>query len=273
MMLGAPLMYTRQTDPNNRTMINTFVKDSTFLSLTPGLPKYNGGAFQQALSTGIADGRVSSYINQTENPVDMRDYLLKNGIGKAFANKDKRYYTFEANYAEYYSYLETMLNTLWIKMGLGTTEDGKLNIFSFFSSVDQNSLSSKYNSSIGFYVNPVGDISEAISSTTLSTGLEDDANAASTQFQRLNYITGMGSAGNLNLRNLNRQFGIVSIQASNLANVVKSNFTTGDNPLFSAAGAFNLVRSVSRFANTQDMSAIVQQFQVTNGMKVQYPQL
>jgi len=277
MMLGAPLMYTRQTDPNNRTMINTFVKDSIFLSLTPGMPKYNGGAFQQELISGFQ----SSYLTQTQTAEEMRNYLLKNGIDQSFANKDKRYYTFDANYEEYYAYLETMLNTMWIKMGLSATEDEKFNIFSFFTGNQTTSLQPKYKSSIGFYVNPVGDISEAISNTTFSSGLEDDANTASSKFQNLNFITGMGSAVGTagKIKNLNRQYGIAGMQLSNLGNVISSNINTGlnragrENSLFSIGGAIGIANSISKFFNTQDISAVVQQFSVTNGMKVQYPQL
>jgi hypothetical protein len=273
MMLGAPLMYTRQTDPNNRTMINTFVKDSIFLSLTPGMPKYNGGAFQQELVSGFQ----SSYLTQTQTGEEMRDYLLKNGIDQSFANKDKRYYTFDANYEEYYAYLETMLNTMWIKMGLSATEDEKFNIFSFFTGTQTTSLQPKYKSSIGFYVNPVGDISEAISNTTFSSGLEGDANARSSEFQQLNFITGMGTAGPA--RNINRQIGIAGMQISTFKDIMRSNLSTGldgagnANSIISWAGAYNLVKSVVNFANTKDISSIVQQFDVTNGMKVQYPQL
>jgi hypothetical protein len=266
MMLGAPLMYTRQTDPNNRTMINTFVKDSTFLSLTPGMPKYNGGAFQQELVSSFQ----SSYLTQTQTAEEMRDYLLKNGIDQNFANKDKRYYTFSANYEEYYAYLETMLNTLWIKMGLSATEDEKFNIFSFFSGSQTDSLQQKYKSSIGFYVNPVGDVSESISSNTFSSGFEDEANTASTDFQKLNFLTGMGTAGPA--RNINRQIAVAGFKIDTVKSVL-SNFNTGGQSLFSAGGLFNLAKSISKFANTQDISALVQQFDVTNGMKVQYPQL
>jgi len=162
-------------------------------------------------------------------------------------------------------------------MGLSTTESGKFNIFSFFSGFTNDTLISKYNSSLGFYVNPVGDISESIMTNTFSSGLEDDANAASSQFQRLNYITGMGTAGRA--RNINRQVGIAGMQIGNLINVVKTNLSTGSdgsggsNSILSFAGAANLVKSVVNFANTQDISAVVQQFQVTNGMRVQYPQL
>jgi hypothetical protein len=160
-------------------------------------------------------------------------------------------------------------------MGLSTTESGKFNIFSFFSGTTNDTLISKYNSSLGFYVNPVGDISEAISSNTFSSGLEQDANAASSQYQQLNYVTGMGTAGRG--RNLNRQVGIAGTQLATLGNVIKTNFSFSNGGrtgvLGFATGVTNLVKSVVNFANTQDISAVVQQFQVTNGMKVQYPQL
>jgi hypothetical protein len=160
-------------------------------------------------------------------------------------------------------------------MGLGTTEDGKLNIFSFFSGNTNDTLISKYNSSLGFYVNPVGDISESIMTNTFSSGLEEDANTASSQYQQLNYITGMGTAGKA--RNVNRQIGIGLKQLGTLKDVVKTNFnfdTGGSKGIIGfAKGVTSLIGSVSAFANTQDISAIVQQFQVTNGMRVQYPQL
>jgi hypothetical protein len=271
MMLGAPLGYTRITDPNNRTMINTFVKDSVFLSLTPGMPKYNGGAFQQEVLNVFSTGQASSYLNQTQTAEEMRDYLFRNGLDEYFANKDTRYYTFESDYPEYFAYLETMLNTLWVKMGLGTNQDNTFNLFSFFEGSSDGSLtlSQRYNSSIGFFVNPVGDLSEAINSQTLSTDIGDDSNAAATRFQRLNYITGMGTAGAG--RNAIRQIGVASIQAGTLGNVIRSNLDfSGSN--FIQKG-INLARSVVDFTTQQDLSAVVQQFTVTNGMRVMYPML
>jgi hypothetical protein len=267
MMLGAPLRYTRVTDPNNRNMINTFVKDSVFLSLTPGMPKYNGGAFQQEVLNLFSQGVSSSYLNQTPTASEMRDYLFRNGLDEYFGNKDKRYYVFQSDYEEYFAYLETMLNTLWVKMGLGTNEDGSFNIFTFFDDA-KNNLSSRFRSSIGFFINPTG-ISEGLSNQTLSTDLGEDANAASSQFQRLNYITGMGTAGTG--RNIMRQIGVAGMQAGTLGNILRQNLSFEGSNIFQRGAS--LVSSVIDFANTQDMSSLVQQFQVTNGMKVQYPQL
>jgi hypothetical protein len=50
LILGTPMIYTKVTDPGNRVMLNTFVKDASFLSLTPGMPKFNGSAFFQKAS-------------------------------------------------------------------------------------------------------------------------------------------------------------------------------------------------------------------------------
>jgi len=275
MMLGVPFAYTEVADPNNRVMINTFVKDSVFLSLTPGMPKYNGGNFQQEVfgrpGVGTSTG---TYLTQTQTAADMIAYLLKNGMDKLISDKDRRYYTFEAKYQDYFAYLETMLNTLWVKMGLGTGEDGSINIFSFFnpSSRDSDydsSLLDKYKSSIGFYVNPVGNVSEAISSSPLSTDLGSDANTAADQFQRINYITGMGTGGAA--RDTMRQIGIAGQQFKTAGNLIRNNFSfEGKNILSKIA---NLGKSIVDFSNTQDMSALVQQFSVTNGMRVMYPML
>ena len=279
MMLGTPFTYTRITDPNNRAMINTFVKDSTFLSLTPGLPKYNGGAFQQEISQQVRSlftREASTYLNQTPTAQEMADYLLKNGMDLQFAEKDKRYYTFQPDYEQYFAYLETMLNTLWVKMGLGTAEDGSQNIFTFFnpssnSSDYDSSLRDRYRSSIGFFVNPEGAVTEGIGNQTVSSDLASGANARADEFQRINYITGMGTGGNA--RNIMRQVGVGITQFDTLKDIVRANFNTGNQPLLSFGGVANLAASVIKFSNTQDMSALVQQFQVTNGMKVTYPDL
>ena len=63
----------------------------------------------------------------------MIEYIKELDWMKHSPAKDKRYYTFDVKFAEYYSYLETMLNTLWIKMGLGMEDQSTFNIFSFFN--------------------------------------------------------------------------------------------------------------------------------------------
>ena len=93
--------------------------------------------------------------------------------------KDKRYYSFEPKFKPYFAYLETMLNTVWIKMGLAKN-GGTFNLFTFFEiekdgdidPINFDKLIPKYNSSIGFFCNPANAVSE-----TISTGLSSDGDS------------------------------------------------------------------------------------------------
>jgi len=280
MLLGVPPVFSHITDPNNRVIINTFVKDSVFLSLTPGLPKFNGGSFTQGLrsatksvfkniTSGNANKTIesSTYLNQTQSPEEMLAYLLKNGLDPDFAEKDKRYYTFQAKYEEYYSYLETMLNTLWIKMGLGTEGENKFSLYSFFN-VSANTenyngtLKEKYKSSLGFYVNSPS-ISESISNAEYQSDLASSANAQSDQFQRINYITGMGSD---KLGAMRRIPAVIGEEFKAFSRTI-GELSGGQSGL---KGIWNAVKNLT---TTQDLSSLVQTFSVTNGMKVMYPNL
>jgi hypothetical protein len=290
LLLGGPPLFSHIADPNNRITINTFVKDSVFLSLTPGLPKFNGGSFTQSLrtagksilnniknSSGSLKNRSisvnnknitsSNYTDQTQGTEAIMSYLLKNGLDSTFASKDRRYYTFQAKYEQYYSYLETMLNTIWIKMGLGTKGDNSFNLFSFFdplagSSNYDETLQPKYKSSLGFYVT-MSAVSEAISNQELTSDLADRANSASEQYQRLNYITGMGSD---KIGAIRRMAGVVDLQVSTFTGTL--NEIKGD-----AKGLTGIINAVKSLGYQQDLSSLVQAFSVTNGMKVMYPNL
>jgi hypothetical protein len=275
LVLGTPPIFTEITDPNNRVVVNTFLKDSSFVSLTPGLPKYNGGSINQLIYSVFDRGVGRPFDLQFENGDEMLSYLTKNGLDAAFANNDKRYYTFEAKYAEYYSYLETMLNTMWIKLGLGKEGDGKFNLFSFFNlktseglnlqAYRSNDLKEQYKSSIGFYVNPAGAVSESANNTPLNTGLESEANAASDKFQQLNFITGMGTS---NVGAVRRAVGGATTAGGLFKENVLGKFKMdASNPILS------LVSSIAEFNSTQDLGAVIQQFATGNGMKVMYPML
>jgi hypothetical protein len=280
LLLGVPPLFTGITDPNNRSIINTFVKDSVFLSLTPGLPKFNGGSFTQGLRSTTKSvfqnitsknpnkkAESKTYLNQTQTPEEMLAYLLKNGLDPDFAEKDTRYYTFQAKYSEYYSYLETMLNTIWIKMGLGTEGENKFNMYSFFNTSANTtnyneSLKEKYKSSIGFYVQNPG-ISEMISNSEYTSDLASSANAQSDQFQRINYITGMGTD---KLGAMRRIPAVIGEEFKAFTRTM-SELRDGEK------GLTGFLTAVKNIATTQDLSSLVQTFSVTNGMKVMYPNL
>ena len=273
LILGTPPLYTDITDPNHRSTLNTFVKDMRFLSLTPGLPKYNGGYIDQ-LTTG------SHYKNQTKSPSEMIEYLRRNGIDSDFANKDRRYYTFQTKYDEYYAYLETMLNVVWIKMGLGEEGDGNFNLMTFFNGDGPLSdLQTQYKTPLGFYIQGAPQISEDINNMEFDSGLANDINSKSDEFQRINYITGMGTASGVMggvktaARAVNNTLEMGRTIKSSIIDPVMEGVSFKGGVKGILKGAAQLALNIANFSSTNDMSALVQQFMVTNGMKVRYPNL
>lgn len=270
LIMGTPLLYTSTTDPDNRASINTFAKDIRFLSLTPGLPRYNGGYTEQLLYNG-----GETFKTQTKTPDEALNYLKKNGLDVDFGNKDKRYYTFQTKFDEYYSYLETMLNTVYIKMGLAET-NGKFELMSFFSGGGPKSdLQGQYKSSLGFVTQGAPQVSESVSNTEYSNNLEADINAQSDQYQELNYLTGMGSAGSRAMRaskSVTRTIGIgTKTMGAIKGRILSPLLDLGNGGIGSKL--INLASNFGNFVSSNDMSAIIQQFSTTNGMKVKYPNL
>lgn len=288
MILGTPYTFNSVADPDNRVFINSLVRDCKIVSFTPGLPKYNGSEYTQSDANNI--------LKQTANPNDMLTYLLRNGMDKTFSEKDKRYYTFEAKYEEYFSYLEAMLNPIWIKMGLANGADGRtFNIFSFFNirkgeqdgGIDPSNyktLIEKYNGSIGFYTNPAGAFSESVSSSPTGFGseLSSRVNSESDTYQKLNYISGMGGGGSL--RNTGRKVGIGMQIASNIGNQFAESFGgTISIRKEKAEGLGKIVKlakvaaqaaiDTARVSATDDFGSFIQSFSVSNGMRVVYPEL
>ena len=282
MLLGTPPTFTNITDPANRTYIQTFLQDAKFLTLTPGLPKYNGTSYDTGRS-----------VNQASDGNAMMEYLLRNGLDESFANKDKRYYSFQPKYEEYFSYLETMLNTIRIKMGLATGDNNEYNLFTFFKLKNRNNridssgfnqLLAQYQNSIGFFINPSGTLAESIDSSQTGFGSElaSSVNSASDTFQKTNYITGMGTGGFA--KNVIRVAGNAVNSGILIRNLVADNLQTasswqrsrGDKAgiIGSIAGfAAGLAIDVGRFAVNNDFGAAIQMVQTTNGMKVTYPEL
>lgn len=277
MMLGTPPMFTNTADPNSRAYINSFLKDAKFLSLTPGLPKYSGGAYDTLMGT-------SNLYNQTKNGETQLQYLLHNGIDSYIANKDKRYYSFQANYEEYFAYLETMLNAIRIKMGLATEDSKTYSLYSFIDP-SNNKLRSKYNNSLGFFINPAGMLSELIDSSQSSFGSEQAGriNDTSASFRRTNYLTGMGTgSGWHNASRMTSNVVETVIGAkNNLAEFTKigqsffkaAKNVSGSNIVGLAAFAAGTVLDAARYPAQNDTSALLQQYMTQNGMKVMYPEL
>ena len=279
MILGVPPTFTNITDPANRTYIQTFLQDAKFITITPGLPKYNGTTYD-----------TGNKRNQTNDGNSALEYLLRNGLDAEFANKDKRYYSFQAKYEEYFAYLETMLNTIWIKMGLATESDNTFDLFTFFKLRNKNNqidpsgfnqLLAQYNNSLGFFVNPSGTLSESVDSSPTSFGndLAGSVNSSSDEFQHVNYLHGMGTGGAY--KNAISAVGKTATIGKNMRNLLSSNLENAQTmsskvsnviaktALFAVGAALD----AAKFTYGNDLGAVIQQFNTTNGMKVTYPEL
>lgn len=282
MMLGVPPLFNSLADPGNRAMAETFLRDARFLSLTPGMPKYNGSAYTQI---GTTNGQATTLSDGDE----MLAYLSRNGLDSGFASKDKRYYVFEAKYEDYFAYLETMLNTLWIKMGLGSKGDNEIDIMSFFGIKSDSGMSpdgyktllSKYSSSIGFYVNPNGGITESVANSQTDTGSElaSTANANSDAYQKINYLTGMGTGGSV--KNASRTLANTYQTAVGMQNFLSDTFTnmkagfnsSGNTIVRLVKAAIGAAKDVVKLNTQEDFGAYIQSFATTNGMRVMFPEL
>jgi len=142
-------------------------------------------------------------------------------------------------------------------------------------------LKSQYKSSIGFFVNASSAVSESMSSQQTSFGgeLASRSNSASDTYQKLNYITGMGTSGSFNKNR--RTIGIAMTQINQASSYIQENFTKTTSALNSnSTGIGKLIKVVAgialdtaRISATEDFSSLIQSFAVTNGMKTIYPEL
>lgn len=278
-ILGIPPIFNNVVDPEGKTMIKNIIRDSKYLSLTPGLPKYNGTAYTAILNDDA--------YHQTLTGNSMFEYLLRNGFDSSSFNKDRRYYTFQTDYDEYYSYLEAMINPVWLKMGLATTTgSNRFNLFSFFDrsyssdgSTASETLLSQYKS-IAFFINPTGAATESInnSPTSFGSSLASDVNSAGQTYQQLNYVTGMGTGGSG--RNSARNIAVLmqgmrqgkQFLSNTFSNAV-SGWNSGSTFLTKAALAgLGLASDAATFLG-KDQGSAIQAFATSNGMQVVYPDL
>lgn len=165
----------------------------------------------------------------------------------------------------------------------------EFNIFSFFdikknSGIDPNGygkLLSQYNSSIGFFTNIAGAISESVDSQRTSFGSElaSNANNKSDAYQRLNYIHGMGSG--TGVHNAMRIAGTVIQTGEDFSSFLNNTFSRAQSAWSSTSGILKKIAKtvaagvidITHLATSEDLGSVIQSFAVSNGMKVVYPDL
>jgi hypothetical protein len=318
-IFGVPPRYTDSSDPRDRSYINTFIKDGNIMSIIPGKPKYNGLSLgkvniEKRKDVNIFGWNVNKTLNYVNDDVNdaygdslsnltssetgyqttaqqyadiALDYLKRNGISDVFNENDKRYYTFEQDYANYYSYLETMLNTIYTRMGLGENEEGKTKLFSFFSKPggEQETLLERFNGrALGFYFEGNPSVAENMSNDTNDpSGIKATADAMSDEFQRINYVTGFGvksarKAGIASARITKMAGGLASVLNGSLSgeapfSSLSRSFGKFGSSLSGLAGFGDKMMGALSFTANTDLNAITESMLSTNGMKTQFPNL
>jgi hypothetical protein len=272
LILGVPPIFSHVTDPKNRAIAKTILRDSRFLTMLPGKPKYNGSLYMSAEN--------ADQLHQTGTADDMMAYLASNGFNANFNNKDKRYYTFDTDYTDYYAYLEAMLNPIWVKMGLATSGNSNtFNLFSFFNG-SNSSLDSKYNHALGFFLNSGFSVSESVNNSQTSVGSEasQTVNSAGQEYQRINYLTGMGSA-NTPRYAFARGVTIASTMIGQVKTFISDSFQNTVSAFKNTEGLAKIPAVIQGIAAdvssaySKDTGSQIQAFATTNGMQIVYPEL
>ena len=150
---------------------------------------------QKEAETGIAIDTENTASADTENtiPANVRDRLLLR------AGLYDKVYSEEKSRTNEYPYYDHTVGKYYKEVPIEVTDDELRAIQKAQDASKKDQLISKYNSPIGFFGNFVGSVNEDVNSSQTSFGstLAQRANGNASDYQRINYITGMGTAGSL----------------------------------------------------------------------------
>lgn len=188
-IMGLPLHYTSLTDPTGRVFANTILADIPVVTILPGRPQFldvkTDADFVEedslvklmAKQKGVIDGDEKSIIK----------YLKKNQK----ADTDMRYYGFRNDYSEYFKYVQLMLSTVRVKMGLpGIYNFGK-------------SFQAKFgDAGLAYFFDRSSSISEGATNDFSQSKLQGLSKSASGIRRELDFILGTGKASMTDLENM-----------------------------------------------------------------------
>lgn len=116
-VMGMPLHWNRNADPNGRVYTNTIIKDAPMVSITPGLPLYRNKLFQGQMTKDDEDKMLTQITRLDENNADQVLNFIASDKTKGNALVDYRYYTFQPSLMDYFNYVQLFLSSLINKMG------------------------------------------------------------------------------------------------------------------------------------------------------------
>jgi hypothetical protein len=113
-ILGLPLKYNTNCDPNGRVFKKTLYKNMPIVYIIPGKGVLNGKLIDDNGSKVSAGNLLKLLADQSSESIKWAVKGMRSG-------KDMRFIGFKSWYNEYYKYVEKMLNTVWINMGFKGT--------------------------------------------------------------------------------------------------------------------------------------------------------
>jgi hypothetical protein len=241
---GLPYQYMNATD--NRLMINSntesafgrvyadrIVSKMPLLMMTPGRP-----AFMKSYSKSEKKGVFSKLV---DTALGIKDTTTIENI----VTTPGRYYTFNFNYADYYSFVNNMAHITAIYLGIGDKniilggKNKKAKYFDWSTAVSDDFkgfFSAK--EFVAFYVDSENQISENFSTNTKESMLSDKVNNLSSLAKEVSFLLGAGAGVQLDWMNQD-QF------ESNIQNIndVMDKYLNG-NQLFKDIGSnFSIIAS------------------------------
>lgn len=182
-IMGAPFAFISRADPNGRVYNNTFAVDAPIITLMPGEPQfisYQSGSIGEdadAREEIASDGNIVSTLLSTLGLKTSEGFMAWLTKANFKNNTDLRYYAFKVNYREYYKYLQNMLSTVHVKMGLGT-------VFQF------SEIYKSKQSTLNYYVNKDYTVNESFANEFGASNLAGATKSASALMRELRFITG-----------------------------------------------------------------------------------
>ena len=184
--LGLPPSFIASADPNKRIYSKTMLADMPMVMLVPGKPIFfaHDKEFkknQEDTEESMLD-RIAKFDDDDEAGVV--EWLKEST--SSMSNRDIRYYSFQPDYADYFTYVNTMLSTLAVKMGVS---DG---LYTFSEDFRKGLLTS----GIKYFAEKSSSVTESASNEFGSSKLEGITKGASGLMREMKFLLGIDAVGN-----------------------------------------------------------------------------
>jgi hypothetical protein len=186
-VFGLPFRFNSVADPRRRIYNNTFMADAPILSLIVGTPefKHEDSEVKDIDLSNAYDDDEDSFASEIGLDLasvnGITSWLLKSQKDSSLVgNKDLRYYHFKQNYDEYLKYIDRLVTTLGVKMGIDKTVT---------SINDYIKTTWEENKALKFYCSRDTSVSESLSNEYSGSSFVSTVNNTAATMQEVKYLT------------------------------------------------------------------------------------